>query len=367
MRADAVGERARGDEMPVGSSTPRAGTVASNGIERAATASVGDGAARRLDRERWVDIQRARILAAMAQVSAERGAANATVARVVEHAGVSRRTFYELFGDREDCFLAAFDVAVAHAGGYMLDACDPAAGWAERIRGALVGLLRFLDAEPNMGRLLIVGSLGAGTRALERRGRVLARLVAAVDAGRAEARAGSELPELTADGVVGGVLAVLHSRLLASPLPAGGRGVDDRDGSLLELAPQLMSAIVLPYLGPAAARRECKRPAPAPTGRREPSPADPLRDVRMRLTYRTVRVLTAVGAHPGSSNRAIGAAADMHDQGQISKLLTRLAGLGLIENGTLLARGSPNAWSLTERGTAIARAIGEHAGAVRPG
>ena len=63
--------------------------------------------------EHVAEIQRARILAAMVDVVAERGAANVTVARVVTRSGVSRRTFYELFEDREDCFLAAFDQAVA--------------------------------------------------------------------------------------------------------------------------------------------------------------------------------------------------------------------------------------------------------------
>jgi DNA-binding MarR family transcriptional regulator len=89
-------------------------------------------------------------------------------------------------------------------------------------------------------------------------------------------------------------------------------------------------------------------------------PADPLRDVGMRLTYRTVRVLMAVAAHPGSSNREIGIAADMHDQGQTSKLLTRLSKLGLIENtGAGLARGAPNAWTLTPKGHQIQQAIRE--------
>jgi DNA-binding MarR family transcriptional regulator len=117
---------------------------------------------------------------------------------------------------------------------------------------------------------------------------------------------------------------------------------------------------VLPYLGPAAARRELARPAPAVATRLVPTPADPLRDVHMRLTYRTVRVLMAVAAHPGCSNREIGLAADMQDQGQISKLLTRLAKLDLIENGPAgRARGAPNAWGLTEKGQEIEQAIGK--------
>ncbi|MFI4977402.1 MAG: TetR/AcrR family transcriptional regulator [Solirubrobacterales bacterium] len=112
------------------------------------------------------EIQRARILAAMVDVVAERGASNVTVAHVVARSGVSRRTFYELFEDREECFLAAFDDAMARASRYVLDSYDPKASWAERIRTSLTGLLSFLDVERGAGRLLVVGSLGAGASAL---------------------------------------------------------------------------------------------------------------------------------------------------------------------------------------------------------
>jgi chromosome segregation and condensation protein ScpB len=78
----------------------------------------------------------------------------------------------------------------------------------------------------------------------------------------------------------------------------------------------------------------------------------------MRLTYRTVRVLMAVAAHPGSSNRAIGERAGMADQGQTSKLLARLQGFGLIENtGRGSTRGEPNVWTLTAKGWEVHGAI----------
>jgi AcrR family transcriptional regulator len=295
-----------------------------------------------------LDIQRARILAAMVEVCAERGAASVTVAHVVERAGVSRRTFYELYSDREACFLAAFDEGVSHASRYVLDGYDPAAGWAERCRTSLTGLLTFLTYERGTGQLLVVGSLGAGAPALERRRLVLAQMIALVDEGRSESKAGNELPPLTAEGIVGGVLSVLHARLL-----------DIEGDSPLALTGPLMSMVVLPYLGSAAARRELARPAPIPAGAPAPALADPLQDLPMRLTYRTMRVLMSVAAQPGSSNRAIGTSAGIGDQGQASKLLTRLHGLGLIENtGAGLARGAPNAWALTEKGAEIERAIG---------
>jgi DNA-binding MarR family transcriptional regulator len=86
--------------------------------------------------------------------------------------------------------------------------------------------------------------------------------------------------------------------------------------------------------------------------------SDPLQDLPMRLTYRTMRVLLAVAKYPGSSNRTIGEDAGIGDQGQASKLLARLHKLGLIENrGGDPARGEPNAWILTTTGTQVHESI----------
>jgi DNA-binding MarR family transcriptional regulator len=78
----------------------------------------------------------------------------------------------------------------------------------------------------------------------------------------------------------------------------------------------------------------------------------------MRLTYRTVRVLIAIASHEGASNRQVGDAAGIADQGQISKLLARLDGLGLIENtGAGHSRGEANAWQLTRKGLEVEHTI----------
>ncbi|HTA13808.1 MAG TPA: TetR family transcriptional regulator [Solirubrobacteraceae bacterium] len=293
-----------------------------------------------------MEIQRTRILTAMVEECSERGAGNVTVAHLVARAGISRRTFYELYSSREACFLGAFDEAVARGSEYVLDAYDLELKWAARLRMALVSLLAFLDIERGLGELLIVGSLGSGPNALERRQRVLAQIVAILDEGRTESKGAEGPPPLTAEGVVGGVLSILHSRLL------------EGDDSLLALTNPLMSMIVLPYLGPAAARRELTRPVPKSRTVGRAASGDPLREVGMRLTYRTARVLMSVAAAPGASNREIGLGAGMEDQGQISKLLARLQRLELIHNTrSAAARGAPNAWGLTEQGWRVQRAI----------
>lgn len=297
----------------------------------------------------------------MVEVARERGVANVTVADVVARSGVSRRTFYEQFEDREECFLAAFDEAIARITAVVVPAYEQAGSWRAKVRAALTALLEFLEYEPVTGHFVIVESLGAGVCALERRSRVLAQIIAVIEEGRGESKSGSGLPPLTAEGVVGGVLGILHSRLLTSPGPGmGALPAETSRVSLGDLVGPLMSMIVLPYLGASAARRELAVPAPA-SGRHGPvRNANPLKDLEMRLTYRTVRVLIAIGAQPGVSNRRVADAAEVTDQGQISKLLARLEHLGLIENtGFGQAKGESNSWQLTQHGQNIEHAIRE--------
>jgi AcrR family transcriptional regulator len=304
-----------------------------------------------LRRSQVAGVQRSRIVAATVAACSEHGAAGLSVADIVGRAGMSRRTFYELFDDCEDCLLAALDQAIALATERVLATHDPCAPWRARMRAALTALVRFVEEQTEMGRLLIVESLAAGPRALERRARAVAQIVACIDEGRQAARKGVQPPPLAAEGIVGGVLAVLHSRMVEDgrPAPATPR--------MEELLNPLMGTIVLPYLGAAAAREELERPVPAPSPPAPSSPAS-LARLDMRLTYRTIRVLQTIAEHPGASNREVGRTAGMEDPGQISKLLARLQRIGLIENTTLpLAKGAANAWVLTAKGAEIQRTI----------
>jgi AcrR family transcriptional regulator len=279
--------------------------------------------------------------------------ANTTISHVVARSGVSRRTFYEIFEDREDCFLAASADAVLRIAAMVVPVYETGgSSWRARVRSGLRALLGVLDREPSLARLLIVESLGAGPKVLKQRQSVLAEIIAIVDRGRVESTRGQGPPPLVAEGAVGGALSLIHARMVAG------------EGPLVELLNPLMAMIVLPYLGPAAARRELSRPAAAPRNatRRLVAPVDPLRELDMRLTYRTVRVLVAIGELNTKgyqpSNRKVADAAGIRDQGQISKLLTRLEHLGLIHNtGDSHAKGEPNAWTLTEHGERVQTAI----------
>ncbi|MGH2911057.1 MAG: TetR family transcriptional regulator [Solirubrobacteraceae bacterium] len=305
-------------------------------------------------------IQRARILAAMFDVAGERGGVGSvSVADVVERSGVSRRTFYEVFSDREDCFRAAFGDALSFAFERVVPAYWAGGRWRERVGMGVVACLSFLDEEPLIGRLL-VGELLRGTNGTRTgRERVLACLVGAVDEGREESSDAtrSRLPVLTAEGLVGGALSIVDARL-------------SEGSSVVGLAGTLVSMIVLPYLGPTVARREFERPAAQTstnTGERGGSGGlvDPFKGAGLRLTYRTVRVLLAVSEHPGASNRTIGELAGIGDQGQISKLLGRLQRAGmLINTGVGPGQGSSNEWVLTPAGSRMAKSIRTHTNGV---
>lgn len=288
-------------------------------------------------------MQRRRVLLAMGELLGEIGIEDATVARISKRAGVSRRTFYEAFEDREECFLAAFDQAIERLAAEIVPAYRSERRWSARVRAALTVVLEHFDAHPGVARMCVIETLRAGPELLERRRRVLQALSAAVDEGRGEARPGNEPQPLAAEGVVGGALAVVHARLL-----------EDDHEPLVGLANALMAMIVQPYAGPAAARREFERPAPKAAAATENGTKDPFKDLSIRLTYRTARVLATIAEDRGASNRMVADSAGISDEGQTSRLLRRLQSAGLIENlGAGHARGEPNAWRLTRRGEAI--------------
>ncbi len=294
------------------------------------------------------------MLAAAVEAVEEVGYARMTVAEVIGRARVSRKTFYDVFADREDCFLAAFNQAIDSGGTLVKAAYEHEPGWREGIRSGLARLLLLLDEEPGLAKVCVVEALGAGPRLLERRARVLEELAEVIDRGRSLASATHQPPALTAEGVVGAVFTVLHTRLF-----------EGAKEPLTDLLGPLMSMIVLPYLGARAASSEMSKPALKPHRGSRPSALsrtkDPLGGLNMRLTHRTVRVLTAIAQHPGASNREIAEGSGIADQGQISKLLTRLARLELVENtGDGQERGASNAWHLTPRGEQVERATRPH-------
>jgi AcrR family transcriptional regulator len=201
-------------------------------------------------REQASEVQRTRILSAMVRVASEYGAESATVARVIALAGVSRRTFYDLFEDRQDCMTAVFEEAVAIATKHVSATYDTEARWVDRMRAAVLALLELLDEERELARLCVSQAV-ASPAMLMRRGEVLDELIPIIDEGRSASRAAKNPPPLAAHAVLGGALGLIYARLIAR---------DPR--SLVDVLNPLMSLIVLPYLGASAAREEQYRPLP---------------------------------------------------------------------------------------------------------
>jgi AcrR family transcriptional regulator len=298
------------------------------------------------------EIQRNRLLSAAIRSLDEVGYANASVAHITSRARVSRRTFYELFTDREQCLLAAFEDVLGLIERELVAAQLEDLPWRDRVRLGLWAILSFFEREPAIARLCVVQSLQGDAQLLARRAALLDVLAQFLDAGRDESAKDAQATPLTAEGLVGAALTIIYTRLLR----------EDSE-PLTELLGELMSLIVLPYLGSTAARRELSRPLPGPAaaphehaGAEERFADDPFAGVTMRLTYRTMRVLECVAAEPDASNRRVGALAEVHDQGQISKLLARMERLGLLANtGKARPKGEANAWRLTELGERVIR------------
>lgn len=297
------------------------------------------------------EIQRGRLLGATVDVVEEVGYARLTVAQVIARAKVSRKTFYDLFEDREDCFLAVLEEAMERMRAVAAKAFAEQPSWRDGMRGGLLALLNFMDEQPALARICVVEALGAGPRVLERRAQAiedLKRVVMAGDsAGSSRQRPRRGQPaDIAVEGIVGAALTVVHTRLL-----------ERNDAPLVNLLGPLMSMIVLPYHGSRAASEELAKPGPKGRRRKAESRTDPLGGLDMRLTYRTMRVLSFVGEHPGASNREVAEGAGIADQGQMSKLLARLERLQLLRNtGAGQRHGACNEWHLTDRGQSVERA-----------
>jgi AcrR family transcriptional regulator len=189
----------------------------------------------------------------MVRVAAEKGYAATTVTEVVEAAGVSSSTFYELFSDKESCFLEAFgavnDVVVAHVGAaYVAAEGRP---WPERVAAALRAMVQLLAAEADIARLTMVEASAAGDQTRQRYGEMLDRFTPFLEEGRDYSEQ-EDLPADTARFAIGAATSMIFDEIRA------GRGPE-----LERILPELVFAVLMPYLGPDAAEAEMQRVAAA--------------------------------------------------------------------------------------------------------
>ncbi len=212
-----------------------------------------------MDREEVARNQRARLYGAMIESISQRGYQATTVAHVIALAGVSRRAFYELFSNKEQCFLATYDIVVARSRKRVLDAWGAERGWANRLHAGCKALLDDVAESPKGPRLVLVDALGIGPKARERMqlaGFTFERLVAGAFQ---IAPDGVGFPRLTSRGIVGGVRQVVFMRML-----------EGRERELYTLTDEVLDWIES-YRVPAAARLGV--PAPTAPAHQPPVPA----------------------------------------------------------------------------------------------
>jgi len=197
-----------------------------------------------LPRRFIVHNQRERMLLAVAEAVAEQGYATTTVADIIARARLSRRTFYEHFSDKEECFLAAYDTVVEQLLAAVGHAYEQADGWTRKVHDGLATFLGYLASEPAFARMCIVEVVAAGTDARARRDAAMRVFVEFLEPGRAEAPKGVVVPALAGEVVVGGIYEIIYNRLLR-----------DAADELVDMLPDLLYAAIVPYVGHRAAER----------------------------------------------------------------------------------------------------------------
>jgi AcrR family transcriptional regulator len=202
-------------------------------------------------REQVAHHQRERLIAGLAEAVAEKGYAAVTLTDITKHAKVSRRVFYANFESKEQCFLAAFEVVVGHLRELAAEAVEGIAEWPQQAIAATRATLAFLASEPELARLCLVESRGAGPAVMERFNRAAAELAPLLAQGRAERPAAERpLPDSTEDSTIGALVSLVHRKVVA--------GEAEQLGDLLADCAELA---LLPYLGPAEATRLARQAA----------------------------------------------------------------------------------------------------------
>jgi AcrR family transcriptional regulator len=303
-------------------------------------------------REQAREMQRRRLLEAMAQMVAEKGFRGLTVAGVSARADVSPSRFRELFGDLNNCFMVLLGQVLERSTALIIAAFERETSWEDGIFASLETLLVFLDSEPVLARMCVIEALSGPPAALECRARSLASLTPLLERARERLAAEEQPPSLTATATIAAVAGILQEQFAIA-----------RDPVFVGLLGELCGVVVAPYLGVHQAREQIERgnarsavlaeelktrparvPVPIPKELRHAS-AD-----RMRLS------LAHIAAHPGDSNQDIAQGIELSHHGQMSKTLSRLYALDLLAKQPGGA-GRPNAWRLTPYGEQVAHAL----------
>jgi AcrR family transcriptional regulator len=193
-----------------------------------------------LPREFVVHNQRERLVAGLAEAIAENGYSGTTIAHITSHAAVSRRTFYEHFSSKDECFVVAYDTVMKELRERVSKGFEEAEDWPHAVRAGIAAMLEFLAAEPHLARLCMVEALVAGPVVVERYDAAIQSFVPYFQGGR-EGRSPEVLSRLsptTEEALVGGMVSLISRRIIAG-----------KAEELEELLPDLVEFTLTPYLG----------------------------------------------------------------------------------------------------------------------
>lgn len=244
---------ADGDAAPVRSHKP-AGTDLRRAQGQRAPRRLGQipGGRHGLAPEVVAESQRGRLLGAMAESVAEHGYAETSIADVIARAGVSRKTFYQQFDGKDECFAVAYGEEMDRLLEVTLSAFEAEGPpWARRLRAALTALCGALAGNPAMARLCFIEGLAAGPVTAARRRTALEGLLPLFESAPSDALGDSPFGESLRMGRIGDLAEMLRHEIAAGAGPG-----------LPRLVPELTYLLAVPFLGPERAARELDGPPP---------------------------------------------------------------------------------------------------------
>lgn len=187
--------------------------------------------------------QRERLLAAVVEVTAEKGYEAMSVADILDLAGVGRQSFYEQFSDKRDCLLAAHQLLVDDLEATAAAAFAGTAPWPQRVRLGIAAVLAWFAANPDAARVTVVELATIGPVARERFQDSFNRFSAMLREGLEEPEAPTDLPNITSFAA-----ATAFARIYEET-------VTGRIADLPELLPELTFELLVPFVGEEEARR----------------------------------------------------------------------------------------------------------------
>jgi AcrR family transcriptional regulator len=202
----------------------------------------------RLSREELGERQRTRIIEAATEVFAKRGFQASTVDNIVAAAGIGVGSFYAHFESKDDCLAQVCGEIGAEVHAEITAAIGAEGGWAERLCGGLLAILRYSERRPLAARVALLEAQTGGPEALRRYGAMLEEIAEFLRKGRAIGELDPEPPPSYEEATAGGLVWLFQSRLVRGE-------IDDVEGLFGEMADVALE----PYIGARDTRREIKK------------------------------------------------------------------------------------------------------------